>query len=252
MAQNKTKQSATGSSPRAWGQLCWLYHLLLLFRFIPTRVGTTQTGGCGSGQIPVHPHARGDNFSRTWVVWPNFGSSPRAWGQLYLLIPQDIRLRFIPTRVGTTLAPRFSTISRTVHPHARGDNAPIACKQCSLAGSSPRAWGQLTHSVQQLIQCRFIPTRVGTTLPAYRATHHLSVHPHARGDNVFPRTLFLETIRFIPTRVGTTYLGSKKDRRETVHPHARGDNPNEVWHRLARFGSSPRAWGQRPAPASPR
>ena len=51
-----------GSPPRVWGQLRVFVFACGLYRFTPTRVGTTQPGTAPSRRIPVHPHACGDNF----------------------------------------------------------------------------------------------------------------------------------------------------------------------------------------------
>ena len=34
-------------------------------------------------------------------------------------------------------------LNLTVHPHARGDDAPMACSTAAAAGSPPRPWGRL-------------------------------------------------------------------------------------------------------------
>ena len=83
--EGRPRRSAVGSPPRAWGQHC--------LRLRPTR------------SSPVHPHARGDNSSRTTRL------------VLYA--------RFTPTRVGTTLSSRLIAEASD--------------------GSPPRAWGQLSH-----------------------------------------------------------------------------------------------------------
>ncbi len=94
------------------------------FRFTPTRVGTTRVGAARRADYPVHPHARGDNADRVMKFNDATGSPPRAWGQLLTdaqyvaqltvhphargdneaaLYQLRERLRFTPTRVGTTL-----------------------------------------------------------------------------------------------------------------------------------------------------
>ena len=76
----------------------------MLYRFIPPRVGTTGTEGAGEVVESVHPHACGDYAPSSTCLSPIYGSSPRVWGlrdRLDGVHPCD---RFIPTRVGTTLA----------------------------------------------------------------------------------------------------------------------------------------------------
>ena len=55
------------------------------------------------------------------------------------------------------------SVSITVHPHARGDNAVGGLGKDRVAGSPPRAWGQLGSAFAATGQTRFTPTRVGTT-----------------------------------------------------------------------------------------
>jgi len=174
------------------------------------------------------------------------------------------QLRFIPTRVGTTWQAKEKAAGTAVHPHARGDNESGVANGTRIYGSSPRAWGQRAIIESKDIICRFIPTRVGTTSMVVINFSFLTVHPHARGDNVpcpvrfhsfpgssprawgqrrpTPYNSFL--VRFIPTRVGTTRVYRRQRHNGAVHPHARGDNGSggAVFCRID--GSSPRAWGQ--------
>ena len=48
-----------GSSPRAWGLLDLVRHVVQVPRFIPTCVGLTQGHKAGSRAASVHPHVRG-------------------------------------------------------------------------------------------------------------------------------------------------------------------------------------------------
>ena len=51
------------------------------------------------------------------------GSPPRVWGQRAGDEVCSHRIRFTPTRVGTTGAPGEKRTAPAVHPHACGDNA---------------------------------------------------------------------------------------------------------------------------------
>ena len=91
-----------GSSPRVWGILRLAVRKLDVKRFIPTRVGNTdsqaQTGTVGT----VHPQACGEYYGGRGGGKSRAGSSPRVWG----IRPKGSGLpppaRFIPTRVGNT------------------------------------------------------------------------------------------------------------------------------------------------------
>src|SRR6266542_393928 len=91
-----------GSPPRVWGRQFSLPLLDSIFRFTPTRVGTTPRRVLSAAQLPVHPHACGDD-------------------DIAYLLFTPCR-RFTPTRVGTTLG----ELSKLAFPY----------------GSPPRVWGR--------------------------------------------------------------------------------------------------------------
>ena len=112
---------AFGSSPRVWGIRSW---------------PRTQHSRC-----TVHPHACGE-YSLDVQVWAcRSGSSPRVWG-IHRQHQTPVKwLRFIPTRVGNTIAFLRCTSIWSVHPHACGEYIePVIVEEVS-SGSSPRVWG---------------------------------------------------------------------------------------------------------------
>ena len=114
----------TGSSPHAWGTrtigMADYRHL----RFIPTCVGNSDYRHYSSNSFTVHPHMRGElglvDFNRTSVR----GSSPHAWGTLRAACAIAVLARFIPTCVGNSSACGPERVTRTVHPHMRGELSP--------------------------------------------------------------------------------------------------------------------------------
>ena len=50
-------------------------------RFTPTGVGTIALYGMVMDGVTVHPHGRGDNWTRFYLCDLTTGSPPRAWGQ---------------------------------------------------------------------------------------------------------------------------------------------------------------------------
>ena len=96
-------KASGGSSPRVWGILRVAQAAELRSRFIPTRVGNTQTSPGMMTTRSVHPHACGEYTTRG-NKWPlSIGSSPRVWGIPEAIPPMALPIRFIPTRVGNTL-----------------------------------------------------------------------------------------------------------------------------------------------------
>ena len=90
------------------------------------------------------------------------GSSPRVWGQDYVKILHDNGTRIIPTRVGTRAKRLILHFILGDHPHACGDKFIEGGIQITLAGSSPRVWGQDFLHLVSYDLAGIIPTRVGT------------------------------------------------------------------------------------------
>src|SRR4030095_13784999 len=104
-------------------------------RFTPTRVGTTSSALSAASIVSVHPHARGDDNAWICLGLFQFGSPPRAWGRLVKMVVVDLRPRFTPTRVGTTISIFAPIIGR--------------------GGSPPRAWGRHGREPIRDIDSRF-------------------------------------------------------------------------------------------------
>ena len=51
------------------------------------------------------------------------------------------------------------------------------------SGSSPREWGTRIQDASGAVIYRFIPTRVGNTVPLSGVPIHHTVHPHASGEH---------------------------------------------------------------------
>ena len=153
----------------------------------------------------------------------------------------------------------------TVHPHVRGEYAPMVYSWPRDTGSSPRAWG-IQSSVRAVPRdARFIPTCVGNTRRPTAWPCSSSVHPHVRGEYASVPSLILMAAgssprawgilaqhveagldgRFIPTCVGNTSASRWRFRQATVHPHVRGEYCLSLHGLGNEDGSSPRAWGIR-------
>ena len=112
-----------GSSPRVWGQVRAINSPLDIERIIPTRMGTRLRDDAMQQLAEDHPHAYGD---KTFYGFPHFlrgGSSPRVWGQGYMLLQVHDSIRIIPTRMGTSNTGYSFGKHLQDHPHAYGDKA---------------------------------------------------------------------------------------------------------------------------------
>ena len=75
-----------GSSPRVWGQEAATLTYFLPKRIIPTRVGTSFSVSFPTSNRRDHPHACGDKEKQMEKVLNGWGSSPRVWGQVFVVV----------------------------------------------------------------------------------------------------------------------------------------------------------------------
>ena len=146
-------------------------------RIIPTRVGTRERPSFSPLFVRDHPHACGDKLGKNFDETLQEGSSPRVWGQGDTLMPLTVAKRIIPTRVGTSASTAVANALEQDHPHACGDKFSIASRALSVAGSSPRVWGQGWNFLDKQLRDRIIPTRVGTRLKKSRKIAVLQNQP---------------------------------------------------------------------------
>ena len=170
------------------------------------------------------------------------GSSPRARGTGRSEQRRRVSTRFIPARAGNGVQLEWRGLPIAVHPRARGERSSGDISEPGPLGSSPRARGTASQTIETLnhlgssprargtgrhrpgrrLRRRFIPARAGNGYTAAPSTSAASVHPRARGE-----------------RAGRLQLGQIA----SVHPRARGERLSFVMWRNFAIGSSPRARG---------
>ena len=153
-----------GSPPRLWGKRVHQTDFVGGHRFTPTLVGKTPRFLYRVSARSVHPHACGENKKQIQPVSGKHGSPPRLWGKRRGKRGFQRLQRFTPTLVGKTPDCQDSPSSRTVHPHACGENLCAAALILSGIGSPPRLWGKPHPSASRPVGPRFTPTLVGKTL----------------------------------------------------------------------------------------
>ncbi len=126
----------TGSSPRVWGQDQNVVSDILSFRIIPTRMGTRRRKRQRRGNHQDHPHAYGDKLIDCHILDYCVGSSPRVWGQAKSVVLPAVRLRIIPTRMGTSGTVGLTTSFGGDHPHAYGDKTKEIKENSGFAKST--------------------------------------------------------------------------------------------------------------------
>ena len=172
-----------GTSPRVWGEPKDVSSKLGSFRNIPTRVGRTSCCSIIIVILSEHPHACGENATRSLAPMLGSGTSPRMWGERGRVGPRSRQGRNIPTHVGRTCSPDPKNLCAPEHPHACGENL-LDCKSSfRAAGTSPRMWGEQTSDYKHYPPSRNIPTHVGRTASDRRWPTCSTEHPHACGEN---------------------------------------------------------------------
>ena len=145
-------------------------------------MGNSDTLGPLAASTPVHPHGCGELLYADLPWEHGYGSSPRVWGTRTPAILRSVRLRFIPTGVGNSLATRRRPRRHTVHPHGCGELRGFTDEEIAAPGSSPRVWGTLGILPAEMQVFRFIPTGVGNSVSCPLILCSLLVHPHGCGE----------------------------------------------------------------------
>ena len=154
-----------------------------------------------------HPHAYGDKLYLPIVWRHSTGSSPRVWGQESAMQTENLPVRIIPTRMGTSIGAKDEFISAEDHPHAYGDKFFGDYTMATYVGSSPRVWGQVDTFNSIIIIKRIIPTRMGTSRLQRIFTVFRRDHPHAYGDKMTLFTPLTITQGSSPRVWGQAYYG---------------------------------------------
>ena len=84
-------------------------------------MGTSLQKNKGNGVSRDHPHAYGDKLASAFNMDKVEGSSPRVWGQGFVILGYKGIDRIIPTRMGTRNLIKTNHRILRDHPHAYGD-----------------------------------------------------------------------------------------------------------------------------------
>ncbi len=255
--------TATGPSPRGWGNLLDQAGVCGVVRAIPTRVGKSNQPPAPPPPDTGHPHAGGEIPDNSAVPQDGSGPSPRGWGNPDQLGNVCWRRRAIPTRVGKSLKKALCSVAHPGHPHAGGEIEVDNTARSVYSGPSPRGWGNLAAAAGVQVSGRAIPTRVGKSRLGAPASIRPAGHPHAGGEiaaalasddeipgpsprgwgNRIDDHRGARTLRAIPTRVGKSPWSEGELVTVTGHPHAGGEILGCPAGQGAAAGPSPRGWG---------
>ena len=111
----------------------------------------------------------------------------------------------------------------TVHPHAHGERHDGNGIAARIAGSSPRTWGTLTHTAEELPVSRFIPTHMGNARSRWTSGRKSTVHPHAHGERRVEGGCTLLQLGSSPRTWGTPVPEGRQERRQRFIPTHMGN-----------------------------
>ncbi len=151
-------------------------------RFIPACVGNRCSGPDSRISKSVHPRVCGEQSAFSRAAAACTGSSPRVWGTDSLVRDLATYNRFIPACVGNRGKTRALKSRRTVHPRVCGEQLNYRCLMINPRGSSPRVWGTVSDSPDEMEIFRFIPACVGNRRANSACDVRLPVHPRVCGE----------------------------------------------------------------------
>ena len=174
--------------------------------------------------LSVHPHVRGEEACLRASCPRHYGSPPRAWGRGADRYSGGVRPRFTPTCVGKRPETSPLVAPPTVHPHVRGEEAPLFSEPPLYPRFTPTCVGKR----------RWVPI----TTEIFRGSP-----PRAWGRGPLFGSRQMKDI-FTPTCVGKRKSQTPPLKPASVHPHVRGEEAHVVREGGRSVGSPPRAWGR--------
>ena len=128
--------------PRMWGKLVRNPHCFLCGGNTPTHVGKTADRQCRNKVNKKHPHACGENTTKSCPPDAVRETPPRMWGKpaeyaKFSLIPRNT-----PTHVGKTTLKSVRSMKKKKHPHACGEDLVRLLDLQDFEETPPRMWGR--------------------------------------------------------------------------------------------------------------
>ena len=100
--KHRSARLSRGSPPRVWGIRAATGAGRGNRRFTPTCVGNTASELPTHRPLAVHPHVCGEYAALVKTGERVYGSPPRVWGILGVVVFEKLDIRFTPTCVGNT------------------------------------------------------------------------------------------------------------------------------------------------------
>ncbi len=128
--------------PRPWGRRLMMISAHFGSRNTPTPVGKTYYPKHTTGIAKKHPHARGEDRTKSTCRTHGVETPPRPWGRLVGAMPRREGGGNTPTPVGKTSPCGRRRAALRKHPHARGEDSFPTSKAPASRETPPRPWGR--------------------------------------------------------------------------------------------------------------
>ena len=136
-----------------------------------------------------------------------WGSSPRVRGKHFDHLEAEPLAGLIPACAGKTSWCRQRLRWCRAHPRVCGENRPLANKNLSYAGSSPRVRGKLVALQRALNNGGLIPACAGKTRAVRESIIFDWAHPRVCGENIAIASSWLSTAGSSPRVRGKLWVG---------------------------------------------
>ncbi len=212
-----------GASPRARGNPGRAPSAISSRGCIPACAGEPWTRGRAPGGRRVHPRVRGGTYATTQSFDGGPGASPRARGNLSVLVHPVQHDGCIPACAGEPIGrSRFGRHSR-VHPRVRGGTVVVQPHAVRRPGASPRARGNRRIGAKPNPPQGCIPACAGEPAAGPAAGRRTRVHPRVRGGTGVDKMLKVLTTGASPRARGNPHRPPRERIRRGCIPACAGE-----------------------------
>ena len=154
--------------------------------------------------LEKHPHARGEDGRKAFLIRAEEETPPRTWGRRPQGLPHQGRRGNTPTHVGKTYGTSYYMLCKEKHPHARGEDGRKAACMDYREETPPRTWGRLMIPAGEGGRLGNTPTHVGKTPDTVPFLNIKRETPPRTWGRPFWWHMGADTGRNTPTHVGKT------------------------------------------------
>ena len=191
-----------------------------------------------------HPHVRGEDIHSGYRKIGSWETPPRTWGRRTGVPLNQKHSRNTPTYVGKTVASSDRSILVRKHPHVRGEDRNLLCRNRYFSETPPRTWGRVRARIWNPAPLRNTVSCLGQAPSCSPRQASSGKHPHVRGEDLSSTRTAVGSLRNTPTYVGKTDILKKYDTPVEKHPHVRGEDIPATKATASIQETPPRTWGR--------